>query len=433
MQRVRDLVDAGVEVTPYFVFPPSRQEPVDASLFWDKALPADPEDALFGSSSSSTSDGGAMSAAAAAAAAAASGSTARFRALTTIDDIVRDHVKVKEHKKRAMARLNLQIGGMEIAVQIYKMYQEAKKPSTIFINAVTNEPLKSSTEWLERTTGEAVDLDTQVKTYHPYGGVNVFFTKEEMRQIKGLAPQGLKLMGFKPLRLLRREHAIRGSSFVYPDDGATEGSHLPFAALHAEMLAMQVFAVCRMVARDSTAPRLVALVAQEEVRLPDGSSVHPYGMHLLELPFADDIRSLDGPVPDVTEPEIAAAAALSTKLSLNYSVHDFSNPTLTVVSGFIQSMALNAPIPEQFDNQLVPDSEGMERKRKYIDSFKSLLYPKAQPNALDAEWIDLYRATKLKKKTIPELKEYLKAHSLPGTGVKADLIERFRNLWELPE
>lgn len=53
-------------------------------------------------------------------------------------------MKQKEHKKRAVNRLLINIGGTdtEIGVKIYSLYQKVKKPTAVKINARNNKLLK---------------------------------------------------------------------------------------------------------------------------------------------------------------------------------------------------------------------------------------------------------------------------------------------------
>ena len=62
------------------------------------------------------------------------------------------------------------------------------------------------------------------------------------------------------------------------------------------MLEMHQFAVARYTYRQNGTARLVALVPQREVYNSDGSNAMsiPAGFHMIPLPFADDIRDIDG-------------------------------------------------------------------------------------------------------------------------------------------
>jgi ATP-dependent DNA helicase 2 subunit 1 len=452
IQRLRDLTDSGTTVTVQFVFPQSRRE-ANGALFYSEALPTDDPDV---------------------------DPMRRFKVLTTQEEAIQ-HVRIKEYRKRPIARIGFQVGSSSIGVSVFKTIQEAKKPPHVWLNAATSEIVKATTNWVDGR-GELVDVhDTAalpaeftaaagkapggnpsttaattaaaaaatttgstapefglerlmggVGTYHEFGGEKIPFSKEDMNHIKRVTPPALQLLGFKPLRMLKREHNVRGSSFVYPDDDSVTGSAAAFSALHAEMMAAGVFAVCRLVAREASSPKLVALIAQAHVTTADGTLVHPNGFILIDLPFADEIRALELPSRTPTDAQVAAAKGMIKNINMEYKVHDFLNPTLQKTYAFIAAMALGSAEPEHIEDTIMPDKEGFRAKRRYTEAFKEALFAKRKPTAEDDEWIAAYHFDGLKKKTIPVIKEYLKTISQPGTGTKGELVERFRAFWDLP-
>ena len=64
-----------------------------------------------------------------------------------------------------------------------------------------------------------------------------------------------------------------------------------YTALYREMLAAGKTAVCRFIPRINASPSFVSLVAQQEV-VEEGVVIVPAGLHLIYLPFADDMRKL---------------------------------------------------------------------------------------------------------------------------------------------
>ena len=57
------------------------------------------------------------------------------------------------------------------------------------------------------------------------------------------------------------------------------------------MLAAGKTAVCRFIPRINASPSFVSLVAQQEI-VDEGVVIVPAGLHLIYLPFADDMRKL---------------------------------------------------------------------------------------------------------------------------------------------
>eukprot|EP00483_Globobulimina_turgida_P001551 UN01553 len=115
-----------------------------------------------------------------------------------------------------------------------------------------------------------------------------------MKEIKTFGDPSLTLMGFKPLDRLKKYYQYKPSQFVYPNEQRCVGSTIAFNALLQAMHQMQQFAVCRYIFRKVSAPQFVALVAQKEVIDPEtNKQTAPPGMHMIFLPFADDIRKID--------------------------------------------------------------------------------------------------------------------------------------------
>jgi ATP-dependent DNA helicase 2 subunit 1 len=81
-----------------------------------------------------------------------------------------------------------------------------------------------------------------------------------------------------------------------------------FVALLEAMNKRQKAAICVLTARANAAPRLCALLPQMEVRADDGIVDQPAGLSLVQLPFADDIRSLQVPPAAKPSPELIRAA-----------------------------------------------------------------------------------------------------------------------------
>jgi ATP-dependent DNA helicase 2 subunit 1 len=115
----------------------------------------------------------------------------------------------------------------------------------------------------------------------------VVMALDELTKIKNVTNVQLQLKGFKPMKCLKDYHNLRPPTFIYPDEEAVQGSYAAFIALHRAMLQQNKFAVAFYGSRASS--QLVALVPQEE-ELADGLQLEPPGMHLIYLPYADDIR-----------------------------------------------------------------------------------------------------------------------------------------------
>ncbi len=112
--------------------------------------------------------------------------------------------------------------------------------------------------------------------------------RDKARKISAYA--GLSLLGFKPASCLKPWHTWRQSNFVYPDERTMPGSTTAFIALHEAMLTQDRVALCTYVRSRNAEPRLVALMAAQEVKDEYGEQVSGAcaHVHFAQLHSAQD-------------------------------------------------------------------------------------------------------------------------------------------------
>ena len=393
-----------------------------------------------------------------------------------LEDLEND-LRVREMKKRSIASVPLTIGpNFKMAVKMYSLYRKATKESPQWLDARTNQPLTTETRWICADTAQILDA-SQIRTYHEYGPSKekVYFTKDEMKELKTFGNPSLTLMGFKPLERLKLYHQFKPSQFIYPDEGRCNGSTLAFNALIQAMTELEQFAVCRYIFRKVSAPRFVALVAQKE----DVAEGIPPGMNMIFLPFADDIRKIQFKGQDQMEkvdidnPKhqrlVEATKKIIDKLLVE-ELHQPSNPQLQKHYDALEALALEQIGDDEddekyddnnFEDEIMPnDEELMEVAKEEIDEFLKLLEefkdlgtmgssntttsrkrkapapkraPKAKKRKLDDSgdgdgfnWKQLAENDELKSLKVKDLKIYLNENGLKLSGKKADLIDRIR-------
>lgn len=85
-----------------------------------------------------------------------------------------------------------------------------------------------------------------------------------MKQVKNFGPNGMRLMGFKPLSELKIYYNIRHSYFIFPDEKKTTGAGSCTDALIKEMIGQEKFAIVKFIPRENSQVRFCAMVAQDE-------------------------------------------------------------------------------------------------------------------------------------------------------------------------
>eukprot|EP00752_Nemacystus_decipiens_P005093 g4622.t1 len=384
-----------------------------------------------------------------------------------------DKVRRKEFKKRKLARMPFilkegpQGTGMSFDVQLFNMAHTASRPYPIHLDARTNKPVQIISKMMDDKTGAQLD-DHEVRTYLEFAGERAYISKDEMAILKGLYPKGLTLLGFRHMRTLRPDYNVRSPYFVYPDEESTAGSAKAFIALHSAMQEKKVYALARLVRTAGAAPRIVALLPQEEV-IVDGQQLEPGGLNAIVLPFADEVRDVKPP-PEVAEdasgdrvkteaPEdgVAAAERVIKAVGLvNFDFKTFENPVLQRHYAALQALALSEEDiswdPEKDDNTK-PNVKVLDASlAPVLDAFKASYggdqeddvpaagakrsastasgggaaakKVKTEEDPSKIDWQQALAQGQIDHFTVPTLKSFLKSRHMSVSGKKGDLVSR---------
>ncbi|CAB4263614.1 unnamed protein product [Prunus armeniaca] len=370
---------------------------------------------------------------------------------------MKDQLRKRMFKKRLVRKITFSIAnGLSIQLSSYALIRPTLPGAITWLDSVTNRPLKTERSFICADTGALVQ--GSAKRFQPYKTENIKFSVEELSEIKRFSTGHLRLLGFKPLNCLKEFHNLRPSTFVFPTDEELIGSTCIFIALHRSMLRLKRFAVAFY--GSSSRPQLVALVAQDEI-ISAGGQVEPPGMHMIYLPYSEDIRNTEElhtgsnvAPPHANDDQTRNAAALIKRFDLkDFSVFQFANPALQRHYAVLQALALEEDEIPEIKDETVPDEEGMSRPAfvSALEEFKQSVYGDNYEEENDAvgngkasetskkrkavsenavkesgnyDWVDLADNGKLKDLTVMQLKYYLTANNLPLAGKKEALISR---------
>ncbi|KAJ6724571.1 X-RAY REPAIR CROSS-COMPLEMENTING PROTEIN 6 [Salix viminalis] len=369
---------------------------------------------------------------------------------------MKDQLRKRMFTKRIVRRITLSIAnGLSIELNTYALIRPTMPGAITWLDSVTNRPLKTERSFICADTGAL--MQEPAKRYQPYKNDNIILSVEELSEIKRVSTGHLHLLGFKPLSCLKDYHNMRPSTFIFPSDKEVIGSTCIFIALLRSMVRLKRFAVAFY--GSSSRPQLVALVAQDEI-ISAGGQVEPPGMHMIYLPYSDDVRHVEeihsntnAGAPRATDDQIFRAASLIKRIDLkDFSVFQFANPGLQRHYAILQALALDEDDIPEINDETLPDEEGMARPGvvKAVEEFKLSVYgdnydeesdmgngkasdaskkrKTAAENAVkesaNYNWPDLADNGQLKDLTVTELKYYLTANKLPVTGKKEVLISR---------
>ncbi|MED6113694.1 ATP-dependent DNA helicase II subunit 1 [Stylosanthes scabra] len=368
---------------------------------------------------------------------------------------MKDQLRKRMFKKRIVKKLKFMIvDGISIELNSYALIRPTVPGAITWLDSVTNQPLKSERSFICNDTGALVEEST--RRFYPYKDQNITFSVKELSDIKRISTGHLHLLGFKPLSCLRDYYNLKPSTFLYPSDEGMDGSICIFIALHRSMIQLKRFAVA--FCGSSSRPQLVALIAQDEV-IQSGGQIEPPGMHMIYLPYSDDIRLVEehhsgkgGMVTKASNDQIKKAADVIKRIDLkDFSVCQFANPGLQRHYAVLQALALDEDEIPEIKDETLPDEEGLARPGvvRALEEFKTSVYGenyeeeceanskqseaskkrKAQAEVATKEcenydWNDLADTGKLKDLTVVELKYYLTANNLPVSGKKEALVSR---------
>lgn len=361
-------------------------------------------------------------------------------------------------KKRRIKTLSFAItNDVCIEVNTYALVRPTTTGTITWLDSLSNLPLKVERSFICNDTG-ALLQDAQTR-FQMYNDTIVKFSVRELSEVKRVASHHLRLIGFKPLDCLKDYHNLRPSTFIYPSDERIFGSTCVFVALHSSMLRLGRFALAFY--GNPTRPQLIALVAQEEVT-SSGRQFEPPGMHMIYLPYSDDIRYPEevhvtsDDAPRATDEQIKKASNIFKRIDLiNFSACQFANPALQRHYGILEALALGEDEMPDIKDETLPDEEGLSKPgvANAIEEFKTSVYgenydqeeaeaaagkasrgnaSKKRKEVTDAaaqisaayDWAELADNGKLKEMTTVELRSYLTAHDLPVSGKKEVLISR---------
>ncbi|XP_013638444.1 PREDICTED: ATP-dependent DNA helicase 2 subunit KU70 [Brassica oleracea var. oleracea] len=360
---------------------------------------------------------------------------------------MKDQLKKRVLAKRIAKRITFMIcDGVSIELNGYALLRPATPGTITWLDSTTNLPIKVERSYVCADTGAI--MQEPIQRIQPYINRDVMFTAAELSEVKKISTGHLRLLGFKPLSCLKDYHNMKPSTFLYPSDKEVIGSTRAFIALHRSMIQLGRFAVAFY--GGTTPPRLVALVAQDEIE-SDGGQVEPPGMNMIYLPYANDIRDIEElhskpgvAAPRATEDQLKKASALMRRLELkDFSVCQFANPALQRHYAMLQAIALDEDELGETRDETLPDEGGMNRPGvvKAIEEFKESIYgddseeesdsgakeksrKRKAADAGDYDFVELAKTGKLKDLTVVELKTYLTANNLPLSGKKDALINR---------
>ncbi|THH23094.1 hypothetical protein EUX98_g8084 [Antrodiella citrinella] len=455
-----DLTQAGIMVEPFFIS--TEDKPFDQTKFYSSVL-------LPNNVNDDEGDPSVL---------------LESISITRIDDLLAQ-MKFREVPKRALFSIPLELASeFVIGVKGYGLVTEQKKGTyryfvdvghkmelagsrTTYVDNIEEDEAMNDSIVYGMALGETLgaeeaddERDMSGTTRAVSAFSRVFFTQDEQKSFRtlGLEPR-IKLLGFKDKTELSFEDNVKHSYFIYPDEMARilirsynlglhvtnrlsqaySGSKRTFSALIKSMAKKEKIGIALALMRRNSAPVFCALVPQEE-KAEEGGWNEPAGIHIIPLPFADDIRA--APVQeglrasdDLRDSALKWIDKLTVKNG-SYPPDSYPNPALAYHNEQLEASAFRTDFnPEDFEDVTLPNTAAMHKRAgSLMKEWLSALRQDETANIVDLPDRGKKRKAVNSAQTEGEVrsfyeqgtlaKEFCRGHSLAVSGKKADLLDR---------
>ena len=473
--RAKDLYDLGVALELFPISSPIHT--FDRKLFYDdiiyRSTPSDPNAPAYDPSSLSSTD------------------STDFKSgyqdgITLLQSLLSGIASKQTPHRTLFASVPLELApGFRISVKGYLLYKHQRLSRSCYIFLGSDRPQLAVGSTAQHADNTARPLEkSEIRKAYGFGGEQVVFTPEEIKELRNFGEPVIRLIGFKPQSMLPMWANIKQSTFLYPSEEHFVGSTRVFSALHQKLVKSNLMALTWFIARRNAAPVVAALIptwtGPDDDSKPNIAGVSmtgcPQGLHLIPLPFADDIRQ-NPPMPQGENPLRAPDSLVNRmrdvvrQLSLPKGIYDpskYPNPALQWHYRILQALALEEDLPEQAEDKTKPKYRQIDKRvgnevtewgvelentyRKHLaenphsgmsvlkkrsangDSTSSAPSKRVKTEAgeviSEEEMRKLWEKQQVGKLTVQQLKDWCGVKSIPVGGKKADLVEKIEGWFE---
>lgn len=302
-----------------------------------------------------------------------------FNEDTSIEPV--DSINIKQFMNqrnvlnRSLFNVKMEIGpGLDVGVRGYLLYAEQKATSTtrkawVYTGGEKPELVKSASQAVTLESGRSVDKADLRKTFK-FGSDFVPFTTEQIAKIRYFGEPIVRILGFQAVTEFSDLflYSIRSSMFLYPTDDKFVGSIRAFSALYQSLKKKEKVALAWVIARKGAKPTLALL-------LPASGEVE--GLHMVFLPFADDVRQ----EPKTEHAEAPATLVDATKkivarllMPNGFESQRYPNPRLQWHYKVVRAMALQEEVPTVPEDKTTPKYRSIDtRVGNYIEEWNQVL------------------------------------------------------------
>ncbi|EAU85129.2 Ku70 [Coprinopsis cinerea okayama7 len=391
-----DLVQAGVTVEPFFIS--TEEKPFDVSKFYSSVLlPTNLED-----DEELQQDGSLLP---------------ESISIARIEDLL-EQMRIHESPKRTLFSVPFHLGeGFTIGVKGYALITEQSKGAYKYFADLGDrmEVAKVKTVYVDEDRDAEVD-----KSRFVFGaGAGTAAANND-------GDGEDDSFGVRKVKIGQRKFdhsALWASNLTY------SGSKRTFKALLNSMIEKDKIGLALVLMRKNASPVFCYLLPQKETR--DGAyQVDPPGIHIIPLPFADDIRA--APFDEAlraSAPLVEKAKAFVDKLKIKqgtYPPDAYPNPALAYHNAQLEASAFREEYdPDSFEDLTLPPVEGIHKRAgKLLKGWKEALEEDPSFDVVPVATT----GSKRKALKVDQLKEFLRSKGAAVSGKKDELIQRVSDI-----
>ncbi|KAG6014836.1 ATP-dependent DNA helicase II subunit 1 [Claviceps pusilla] len=361
--RAKDLYDLGITID---LFPISHHDSkFDLSKFYDDIVYRDPVAEVNNTTVpfSKSGDG-----------------------LSLLSSLI-SNINSKQTPKRALfSNLPFEIApGLRISVKGYNVLHRQTPARTCYIWLDGDAPQIASGETTRLAEDSTRTVDKgEIKKAYKFGGEYVYLTPEEQKSLRDFGSPIIRIIGFKPRRLVPVWASVKKSTFIFPSEEDYVGSSRVFTALWQKLIKDDKVGLAWCVVRKNAQPILAAITPSRARTDEDsGTPYLPAGLWIYPLPFADDLRDIKTPSgtnrgsDELTTKMRTIVQQLQLPKAM-YNPMKYPNPALQWHYRILKALALEEEVPEEPEDATKPKSRAISKRAGgYLEDWSGTLKEEA--------------------------------------------------------
>lgn len=386
--------------------------------------------------------------------------------LTLLNSLI-SNINSKQTPKRALfSNVPFEIApGLRISVKGYNVIHRQTPARTcyIWLDGEKAQIVSGETTRISEDNAKAVEKQ-EIRKAYKFGGEYVYFTPEEQKRLRDFGSPIIRIIGFKPRKMIPTWASIKKSTFIFPSEEDYVGSTRVFSALWKKLLDDEKVGIAWCVVRSNALPVLAAIVPSRE-QSDDGSGTPylPSGLWIYPLPTVDDLRDSGDKGQGEKSSDLLRnqARTITQQLQLPKAMYNptkYPNPALQWHYTILQALALEEEVPDKAEDSTQPKFKAISKRAGgYLEEWASSLDTEAgsafrarsakremeddddadrpakqrkgadRPSGSSFNMAQLRLAVEsggLSKMTVVQLKEVSEAKGLSTNGRKNELVER---------